>query len=57
VENPRELRSALEAAVNEPGPYLLNVRVTPFENVFPMVPAGGAINEMVLAPPKPVEVA
>jgi acetolactate synthase-1/2/3 large subunit len=43
--------------VNEPGPYLLNVRVTPFENVFPMVPAGGAINEMVLAPPKPVEVA
>jgi acetolactate synthase-1/2/3 large subunit len=57
VESPRELRSALEAAVNEPGPYLLNVRVTPFENVFPMVPAGGAINEMVLAPPKPVEVA
>jgi acetolactate synthase-1/2/3 large subunit len=29
--------------------------VTPFENVYPMVPAGGAINEMVLAPPTPVE--
>jgi acetolactate synthase-1/2/3 large subunit len=57
VESPRMLREALEAAVNEPGPYLLNVRVSPFENVFPMVPAGGAINEMVLAPPKPVEVA
>jgi acetolactate synthase-1/2/3 large subunit len=57
VESPRELRSALEEAVMEPGPYLLNVRVAPFENVFPMVPAGGAINEMVLAPPKPVEVA
>jgi acetolactate synthase-1/2/3 large subunit len=57
VQSPRELRSALEAAVLEPGPYLLNVRVAPFENVFPMVPAGGAINEMVLAPPKPVEVA
>jgi len=41
--------------VKHPGPYLLNVRVTPFENVFPMVPAGGAINEMVLAPPQPVE--
>jgi len=25
--------------------------------VFPMVPAGGAINEMVLGPPQPVEVA
>ena len=57
VESPRMLREALETAVNEPGPYLLNVRVSPFENVFPMVPAGGAINEMVLAPPKPVEVA
>jgi acetolactate synthase-1/2/3 large subunit len=55
VESPRELRSALQAAVDEPGPYLLNVRVSPFENVYPMVPAGGAINEMVLAPPVAVE--
>ena len=38
----------------EPGPYLLNVRVSPYENVYPMVPAGGAINEMVLGPPQPV---
>jgi acetolactate synthase-1/2/3 large subunit len=57
VESPRELRGALEACVHEPGPYLLNVKVTPFENVYPMVPAGGAINEMVLAAPQPVEVA
>ncbi len=57
VESPRELRSALEDCVREPGPYLLNVRVTPFENVYPMVPAGGAINEMVLGAPQPVEVA
>lgn len=55
VENPADLTRALEAAVNEPGPYLLNVKVTPTENVFPMVPAGGAINEMVLRPPQPVE--
>jgi acetolactate synthase-1/2/3 large subunit len=55
VERPSQLRKALEAAVNEPGPYLLNVRVTPFENVYPMVPAGGAINEMVLGAPQPVE--
>ena len=41
---------------SEPGPYLLNVKVTPFENVYPMVPAGGAINEMVLGPPQPVAV-
>ena len=56
VESVRELRGALEAAVREPGPYLLNVRVTPFENVYPMVPAGGAINEMVLGPVQPVAV-
>ena len=55
VEKPGDLRAALEAAVREPGPYLLNVQVLPFENVYPMVPAGGAINEMVLCQPQPVE--
>jgi len=54
VEKPSELRAALEEAVREPGPYLLNVKVAPFENVYPMVPAGGAVNEMVLGPPQPV---
>jgi len=56
VDKPSELASALQEAVNEPGPYLLNVKVSPFDNVFPMVPAGGALNEMVLSPPQPVEV-
>lgn len=56
IEKPTELAAALQEAVNEPGPYLLNVKVTPFENVYPMVPAGGAINEMVLTPPQPVPV-
>src|SRR3954454_8681936 len=54
IDKPWELAPALEEAVKEPGPYLLNVKVTSFENVFPMVPAGGAINEMVLGPPQPV---
>lgn len=56
IEHAGELASALEQAVAEPGPFLLNIKVTPMENVFPMVPAGGAINEMVLRPPQPVEV-
>ena len=56
VKNPGDLRGALEEAVAYPGPYLLNVEVSPFENVFPMVPSGGAINEMVLNQPKPVSV-
>ncbi|MDP2999348.1 MAG: biosynthetic-type acetolactate synthase large subunit [Bryobacterales bacterium] len=56
VESPIELAPALQQAVDEPGPYLLNVKVSPFENVYPMVPAGAAINEMVLGPPQPVAV-
>jgi acetolactate synthase-1/2/3 large subunit len=54
IEKPEDLAPALAEAVAENGPYLLNVRVSPFENVYPMVPAGGAINEMVLGPPQPV---
>jgi len=56
IDKPWELGPALEEAVKEPGPYLLNVKVTPFECVYPMVPAGSAIYEMVLGPPQPVEV-
>ena len=56
IDSPMDLAPALEEAVKEPGPYLLDVRVSPQENVYPMVPAGGAINEMVLGPPRPVAV-
>ncbi len=56
IERPEEVRPALDEAVGEAGPYLLNVKVSPFENVYPMVPAGAAISEMVLTPPQPVPV-
>jgi acetolactate synthase-1/2/3 large subunit len=56
IDKPWELGPALEAAVHEPGPYLLNVKVSPQECVYPMVPSGGAINEMVMGPPQPVAV-
>jgi acetolactate synthase I/II/III large subunit len=55
IDAVHQLAPALEEAVREPGPYLLNVRVSPLENVYPMVPAGGAINEMVLGAPQAVE--
>jgi len=57
IDNPADLATALQTAVNEPGPYLLNVKVSPYENVYPMVPSGGAINEMVLSDPQPVPAA
>jgi acetolactate synthase-1/2/3 large subunit len=56
VSDVNQMPGALKEAIDEPGPYLLNVKVSSFENVFPMVPAGGAINEMVLRQPQPVEV-
>jgi acetolactate synthase I/II/III large subunit len=56
VHTPAELQTALKECMEENGPYLMDVRVSQFENVYPMVPAGGAINEMVLAPPQPVPV-
>ena len=57
IDQPRELRPALEEALVDPGPYLLNVKVSPEENVYPMIPSGGAVNEMILEEPQPVEAA
>ena len=50
VARPEDLDAALQHAFAEPGSYLLNVHVTPEECVYPMVPAGGAVNEMILQP-------
>ena len=56
IQRPEQLSPALDQAVRQPGPYLLSVKVSPFENVYPMVPSGAAVSEMVLAPPQPVAV-
>jgi acetolactate synthase-1/2/3 large subunit len=56
IDKPWQLAQALEEAIKEPGPYLLNVRVTREENVYPMVPAGASIQEMVFGPVQPVAV-
>jgi acetolactate synthase-1/2/3 large subunit len=57
IDKACQLSDALEEAVREPGPYLLNVKVTPTENVYPMVPAGGSLSDMVFAPAEPAVVA
>jgi acetolactate synthase-1/2/3 large subunit len=56
IQRPEELSPALEQAARAPGPFLLNVKVSPHENVYPMVPVGAAIDEMVLEDPHPVPV-
>ena len=43
VEKPDELEAAMEAWLASDGPSLLQVIIPPTENVYPMVPAGGAL--------------
>ena len=50
VADPADLDRALDVAFSDPGPYLLNVQVTPEECVYPMVPAGGAVSDMIMEP-------
>ncbi|HEY8498108.1 MAG TPA: biosynthetic-type acetolactate synthase large subunit [Limnochordales bacterium] len=47
VERPEELTGALAEALAASGPYLLDVVVDPDAQVLPMVPPGGAIDEMI----------
>ena len=46
VEHTDQVRPALEEALKINGPVILDFRINPEENVFPMVPAGEAIHRM-----------
>ncbi|MEZ5062573.1 MAG: biosynthetic-type acetolactate synthase large subunit [Solirubrobacterales bacterium] len=47
VDDKGELAGAMKTALETPGPYLLDVHVTPNENCYPMIPAGAAARDMV----------
>ena len=51
VTKPSELAPAIEKMIATPAPVILDVCVDKDECVFPMVPAGGANTDMILAPP------
>ncbi|MFP4058501.1 MAG: biosynthetic-type acetolactate synthase large subunit [Candidatus Brocadiia bacterium] len=46
VEHADQVRDALDDALATDGPVVLDFRINPEENVFPMVPAGEAIHRM-----------
>ena len=48
VTKPEVLQVAVERMLNHSGPYFLEVAVEREDNVFPMVPAGCAVNEIRL---------
>ncbi|SNY31651.1 acetolactate synthase, large subunit [Orenia metallireducens] len=48
ITKAEEIKPALEEAINSPQPYLLDFIIEEEENVFPMVPPGGSLDNMVL---------
>ncbi len=52
VTKPEEAMEAIEFAKNTPGPILIEFQVENEEAVYPMVPAGAALNEMLRRPLK-----
>ncbi len=52
VESADEVMPALKDALDCDGPFVMDFRIEREENVFPMVPAGAAINEMIGGHPR-----
>jgi len=48
IDQSDQLEAAVAEMLRHDGPYLLHVRVEKEENVFPMVPSGKAVDEIVL---------
>ncbi len=55
VSDRNEVKAAIEKATNYDGPYLLDFRIEPEENVFPMVKLGSAICELLEQPKSEVK--
>ena len=50
VQDKSEVREAIEQSLATPGPVVIDFRVDPEENVWPMVPAGKSLHEMKMGP-------
>ncbi len=50
ITDPADVQDAVAAMLAYEGPYLLHVQVEKEENVFPMVPSGKGVSEIVLEP-------
>lgn len=56
VTRQEEVVPAVEQAMAEPGPFIIDFKIEPEENVFPMVPPGAALAEVLEEPEKGVAV-
>ena len=55
VQHKEEVVPAIEQAMAHPGPFLLDFKVEPEENVYPMVPPGAGLTEIIEDPNKKVK--
>ena len=51
VHDPADVNTGIESMLNTEGPVFLNVEVDRNENVFPMIPAGRPLEDMLVEPP------
>jgi acetolactate synthase-1/2/3 large subunit len=49
LDDPDRLKETLQRFIDAPGPMMLHCRCYPDENVWPMVPAGAAMDTMMEA--------
>ena len=54
VRHKKDVAPAIEKAMYESGPFLINFMVEPEENVYPMVPPGASLAEVMEEPKKEV---
>ncbi len=50
VESREDLDSGIQKMIDHPGPYLLEVVIEKEDNVFPMVPSGASVSDVMLEP-------
>jgi acetolactate synthase-1/2/3 large subunit len=52
LDKPEDLKRKMKEFLEYPGPVIMDAQVTKESHVFPMVPAGKPLDEMVYGPPK-----
>ena len=52
IKRPADVRKVLEQALEIDGPVLINAECVKTDKVFPMIPAGASLEEMLIEEPK-----
>jgi acetolactate synthase-1/2/3 large subunit len=55
VEHKEEVAPAIEQAMAHNGPFLIDFMVEPEENVYPMIPPGATVAEIIEEPKQPIK--